>query len=252
MPPERAHHAAGGRRDVDDASELLRLHRGSAAWMSRNGAVEVHFPARLATRRPADRRIRSRRERGVVDQDVQPAEAIEHALHDRLQERPLRRCHPGTASAAIAQRRGHLEARSAPRTLTATDAPRWCRACRRGTTQSADGAGDEGDASRQISRPAWIRRITSRAAAGTLARIGTSSRQADLLRSIAPGVVSLASKDPSRHVQRRHAEHATSHPSHRARRLPVRFEQLAMRCWPLRVEGPGADNGVVRGAEPSG
>src|ERR1043165_7309822 len=74
---ERRDHATGGRRDVHDASVLLCLHRRQHGFDEAKGRRHV----RLERRAPLlDRELlesRRARERGVVDENVDAAEAVE-------------------------------------------------------------------------------------------------------------------------------------------------------------------------------
>src|SRR6476619_4118219 len=97
---ERAHHAAGGRRDVDHASELLRLHRRQRSLDEQERRSEVHV--QRGSPLVGIQIGESRRERASVTS-------------------------PGTANARSPNEVATSEARWEPRTLTATDAPRSYR-----------------------------------------------------------------------------------------------------------------------------
>jgi hypothetical protein len=83
-------HDAGGRRDRDDAPRPLFAHHGQ------DGARDVHRPDKVCRQRPLDLLRRQLLEETgievscVVDQHVDPAEAVDRGLHGRLRRRQAR------------------------------------------------------------------------------------------------------------------------------------------------------------------
>ena len=87
--PQRADHASGGGRDVDDAAKPLCLHRRQHRFDQQERRGEVHLERAPPLVRGQLREARWQRHGCVIHQDVDPAEALQGAGNESVDDARL-------------------------------------------------------------------------------------------------------------------------------------------------------------------
>src|SRR2546423_13460819 len=86
---QSADHSAGGRGDINNAAVALRLHRRKRRLREEEWRGEIDLKGGAPFLRSQIRKPRGARERGVVNDNVDAAEALKRHSHDLLRRTGL-------------------------------------------------------------------------------------------------------------------------------------------------------------------
>jgi hypothetical protein len=145
-----AHHPAGRGRDINDAAVVLGAHcrKNGFRHQERRCEVDLDYSAPLLGGEIGE--ACRHRERGVVDQDVDPSEAFERAARDLVGDavrRDVSRHGEGALADFLRQRLGALMVADVHCDRGSALVQARCGS----PSEAAPRTGDDGDASRKIS-----------------------------------------------------------------------------------------------------